>query len=258
MSNNFILFFLLSLLFSGLIFSLTVFLAYLPKTKQYLWSVTAFGSGVLLSLIVFDFLPHALESDKLSSTLIFILLGFAVNAFSEMVWLPRVKFLNRFWPKSPDLCHEKEHIHYHFMPSATGCSALACLMLCAFFDGLRLASATLLDLETAIIMGFGLLFHLIPESVTVISIGLSAGFSKKTLLKISLLFCASFLLGYQALFVLSLMEVLKTAILPFAGGLFLYVSCIHLIPMIFKLKLLKPFFIGMIFCFAMWFCAKLI
>ena len=233
-----------------LILSLTVFFVYRQNTKKHIKLWTAFGSGILLSLVVFDFLPHALESANYLS-FIFIAIGFAVNAFSEMVLLPRIKFLNRFWPKSPDSCHDhaKEHLHYHFMPSTAGCSALACLILCAFFDGLRLASSVLIDLKTAITMGVGLLFHLIPESVTVLSIGLSAGFSKKTLFKISLLFCASFLVGYQALVGLSHVEMASKAIMPFAVGLLLYVSCVHLVPMTFKLKLLKPFFIGTSVCF---------
>ena len=253
MSDNFILFFLLSLGFIALIFSLTVFFVYRQSTKTYFWPVSAFGSGILLCLIVFDFLPHALEDTRIDLALLFIGMGFAVNAFSEIILLPRIQFLNRFWPKSPGACSGKEHIHHHLMPSGTGCSALACLMLCAFFDGLRLASATS-DLKTAITMGIGLLFHIIPESVTVLSIGLSAGFSRKSLIKISGLFCAAFLVGYQALFLLSHIAPLKKAILPFAGGLFLYVSCVHLIPMIFKRSQnqsehkVKPFIMGICFC----------
>ena len=262
-------------MYCSLILALTAFFIH-QKTKRSIWSITAFGSGVLIVLILFDFLPHVWEEsthdlmvcqDVLTGTcvfesstwpwgrlglmLLFILAGFLVNAFSEMVLLPRIQFLNKLWPAPQKPCHEKEHIHYHLLPTSTGCSAVACLFLCAFFDGFRLASSALLDFQTALKMGLGLLFHLIPESVTVLSIGLSAGFSKKALLKMSLLFCGSLLLGYQAVFGLSHVGFLKMMIFPFAVGLFLYVSCIHLIPMAFKLKQKKALLIGMLFCFAL-------
>ena len=230
------------------------------KTKKPLWPITAFGSGVLLPLILWDFLPHALEESKYTwySALLFILIGFLVNAFSEIVLLPRVKFLHRLWP-APYGGAQDQHIHYHFLPTSTGCSALACLILCAFFDGLRLAGATMLDFKTALIMGLSLLFHLLPESVAVLGIGLAAGFSKKALVRIILLFCFAFLLGYQVLFLLSQIKVGQAFLLFFASGLFLYVSCIHLIPIIFKLKQTRSFFMGFVLCsIILWTCKAIV
>ncbi len=265
--SNFILFFSLSLGYSALILALTMFFIH-RQTKKPLWPITAFGSGALLPLILLDFLPHALEADAWHSALLLILTGFLVNAFSEMVLLPRVQFLHRLWPTPQKACQE-EHMHYHFqpagsrllpvgsrllpvgsrlLPSSTGCSAVACLILCAFFDGLRLAGATMLDFKTALVMGLSLLFHLLPESVAVLGIGLSAGLSKKALVRMILLFCFAFLLGYQALFLLSHIEAGQAFLLPFACGLFLYVSCVHLIPITFKLRQIRPFFMGLVLC----------
>ena len=58
----------------------------------------------------------------------------------------------------------------------------------------------MIDTETAVLMSIGLLFHLLPESVTVVGIGLSSGFSRKSLLNIIFIFCLAFLGGYQVFF----------------------------------------------------------
>jgi len=203
-----------------------------------------------LNLIFFDFLPHTLSTGNknLYSNIIMIIVGLLVNAFSEIGILPRMKFLNRLLPVKKHDCHqhESEYVHYHLIPSSVGCSAVGCLILCAFFDGIRLASTLLIDMKTTIMVSIGLLFHLIPESVTVIGIGLSSGLSRKSLYRIVLLFCLTFLLGYHAFFLLSHIEYLQNSIISFASGLFLYICFVHLIPMVFKCKTKKWFFAGAI------------
>ena len=224
------------------------------KIKFNLQNVVALGAGVLAILVLFDFLPYALNTtNALYKSIILILAGFLVNALSEIGIIPRLKFLNRLLPNKKHDCHQhdSEHVHYHLMSSSVGCSAVGCLILCAFFDGIRFASTVFIGVETAIMMSVGLLFHLLPESVTVIGIGLSSGFSRKSLLRIILVFCLAFLGGYQVFFLLSHIQSLHSFVLPFALGLFIYLCCVHFIPMVIKLKKKKWFCIGAGLCFAL-------
>ena len=247
MSDNFIVFFLLSLLYCVAILCLTYFFIY-KKIKIQIQSVATFGAGVLCVMVLFEFLPHSFSAEKnIYKNIIFVLCGFLVNAFAEIGLLPYTKFLNRLLPLKKHDCHQhdSEHTHYHLLPVSVGCSAVGCFILCAFFDGIRLASSLLINMETAIMMSIGLLFHLLPESVAVLGIGLSSGFSRRFLFGIITFFCLAFLGGYYMSFLVSYVNTLQNFILPFASGLFLYVCIVHFIPMIIKFKIKKWFFIGM-------------
>ncbi len=245
MPSHFIIFSLFSLLYFLAILCLTYFFIY-KKVKLHLHHIIAVGAGILITLVFFDFLPHSLDTGIRWYNIIIILAGFLVNAFAEIVILPRIKFLNRLLPDKQHDCHQhdSEHTHYHLIPSSAGCSVVSCLILCAFFDGARLASALFIDVETAIMMGIGLLFHLLPECIAVVGIGLSSGFSRKFLLSIPMVFCFAFLGGYHIFFLLSYIPNLQTLFLPFASGLFLYVCFVHFIPIVIKFKKTFWFFIG--------------
>ena len=228
------------------VIGMTCFFIY-KKTELPVKHIVAFGAGILFIFIFFDLFPHIFQEDiEVSKTVIFVLAGFLVNAFSEIYILPKLKFLNRILPAKKHDCreHDLEYVHYHLLPAGTGCSAMACFILCAFFDGLRLAGAFITDIKTAVIMSIGLLLHLLPESVTVVGIGLSSGFSRKSVVKIISLFCLAFLGGCHAFFLFSYIEYLHSFVLPFATGLFLYVCFVHLVPLVIKLKVKKWFFAG--------------
>ena len=252
MLDNFITFFLLSLSYCVIILCLTYFFIY-KKIKYPLQNIVAFGAGVLSILIVTEFLPHIFTTENnIYKSISFMLAGLLVNAFAEIFILPRMKFLNKLLPAEKHNCdqHSFQHTHYHLIPSSVvGCSAVACFILCAFFDGIRFATALMIDTEAAVLMSIGLLFHLLPESVTVVGIGFYSGFSRKSLLKIIFIFCFAFLGGYQVFFLLSHVEHLQHFVLCFSSGLFMYICLIHLIPMVIKLKIKRWFFIGASFSF---------
>ena len=250
MFSHFIVFFLISFIYCIAILLLTYFFIY-KKIAFHLNHIIAFGTGFLIIFLFFDFLPHSFSKEMNVSNIMIMVMGFLVNIFSELVILPRMKFLNKLLPDKKEDCdqHHLNHTHYHLIPSSTACSAIACLILCAFFDGIRLASAVLIDIKTAIMMSVGLLFHLLPESITVLGIGFSSGFSRKSLVGIILVFCFAFLGGYHIFFLLSYIEQLESFILPFASGLFLYVCFIHLVPIVIKFKVKKWFVMGAVLCF---------
>ena len=251
MLNHFIIFFFLSLLYCFIILFLAYFLIY-KKIKLNPQSIVSFSAGTIIVLVLFEFLPHSLDMyNNIYNSVIFILVGFLFNAFVEVIILPRIKFLNKLLPKEKQDCqeHDSQHIHHHLIPSAACCSVAGCLILCAFFDGIRFASFSLIQLETAIIMSIGLLFHLIPESVAVIGVGLSSQLPRKSLLRITIAFCLAFLTGYQLFFLLSHVKYLQNFLLPFVSGLFIYICFVHFIPMVIKVKTKRWFLMSAGFCF---------
>ena len=251
MLNNFTIFFFLSFLYCGFILCLAYFLIY-KKIKLNPQNIVSFSAGTIIVLVLFEYLPHSLDMhNNIYNSVIFILVGFLTNAFAEVVILPRIKFLNKLLPKEKHDCqqHDSQHIHHHLIPSSAGCSIAGCLILCAFFDGIRFASSLLIHVEAAIIIGIGLLFHLIPESVAVIGVGLSAKLSRKSLLRITIAFCLAFLAGYQLFFLLSHMKYLQSFLLPFVSGLFIYICFVHFIPMVIKMKTKRWFILSAGLCF---------
>ena len=251
MLNHFIIFFFLSLLYCFIILFLAYFLIY-KKIKINSQSIVSFSAGTIIVLVFFEFLPHSLDMhNNIYKSVIFILIGFLVNALAEVVILPRIKFLNKLLPKEKHDCqeHDSQHVHHHLIPSSACCSVAGCLILCAFFDGIRFASTVLINMEAAIIMSVGLLLHLIPESVAVIGAGLSSQLSRKSIWRITIAFCLAFLTGYQLFFLLSHVKYLQSFLLPFVSGLFIYICFVHFIPMIIKVKAKKWFFISAGLCF---------
>ncbi len=246
MSDNFLFFSVLSFAYCFVVLTLTGFFIY-KKKQLNLSRAVALSAGVIVILAVFEFLPHSLSAGAGWRSLIIISIGFLVNAFAEIIILSNTKFLNRLLPAGTHDCHQhdSEHTHFHLVPSSAGCSVVSCLVLCAFFDGTRLAGALLIDIKTAFIMSIGLLFHLLPESLAVAGIGLSSGFSRKFLLILSLIFCLAFLAGYHLFFLLSRVAGGALSFFqPFAAGLFLYVCFVHFFPIVIKFKVKRWFLIG--------------
>jgi zinc transporter ZupT len=137
------------------------------------------------------------------------------------------------------LVHLFEHTlapHFHFgeehhddvmVNPAVGISALVGLSIHTFFDGVSIASGFLVSLPLGLLIFFAVVLHKIPEGVTVASIALASGHSKRAALS------ASFLLGGATLAgVLAMHQVAGTVAyaLPLSTGVTLYVAASDLIP----------------------------
>jgi len=228
--------FLISILHFSILLLVTYFVVQ-KKIACNFKNVTAFGAGFLSVLVVFEFLPHALESHHhLLTSILLICLGFVVNALFEIMVLPRLGFLHRLVPEKEHHHHPHEHAHHHVLPFSTGCSVMGCFILCAFFDGIRLNSSILISPQTTLLVSLGLLLHLLPESIMVVGIGWSSGLSHKALMGVAALFCLSFLLGSVSFLFLNNWHAMEHVILAFASGLFLYMCLVHLIPVAITLK----------------------
>ncbi len=260
-----------SLLYCLFILCVTYFFIY-KNFKLNIQKIIGFGAGFLSALVLLEFLPHTFgyplehvdnvrldnvehlqnfkHSPSLMVRVLLLMCGFLINGFCERLILPKLKFFDQFLPQEKHDCrqHDSTHIHHHLLPSALSCSAMGCFILCAFFDGIRLNSGFLINSQTAVLISIGLLFHLLPESITIVGIGLSSGFSRKALTHIIALFCTSFMAGSLSFLILTKLQTLEVIILSLASGLFIYVCAIHLIPATIKTKHIKWFVIGFLSC----------
>ncbi len=239
-----------SFLYCTIIFLVSLWLVRQEK-RWNLYAVASFSTGSLTALILLSLLPHSLGGGyPLYLGIIFMTSGFLFNMLSEFWILPRMKMFHHFFSKKKKVnSHSCQHIHYHLLPSSVGSPVMACFILCAFFDGIRLMSSFSITIQTAVLASLSLLFHLLPESVSVIGLGLSSGFSRKNLIKIIVAFYISFFAGAMSFFFFSHIDTFKHVVIPFASGLFLYVCFVHLIPLSIKMKQKKCFVAGIVFCF---------
>jgi zinc transporter ZupT len=137
------------------------------------------------------------------------------------------------------LVHFFEHTvapHFHFgeeshsevmMNPAVGFSALAGLSIHTFFDGVSIASGFLVSLPLGLLIFCAVILHKIPEGVTVASIALASGRSKRGALTASVILAAATLAGVLG------MNYFAGAVgyaLPLSTGVTLYVAATDLLP----------------------------
>jgi zinc transporter ZupT len=137
------------------------------------------------------------------------------------------------------LVHFFEHTvapHFHFgeerhdevmMNPAVGFSALAGLSIHTFFDGVSIASGFLVSLPLGLLIFCAVILHKIPEGVTVASIALASGRSKRQALTASVILAAATLAGVLG------MNYFSGAVsyaLPLSTGVTLYVAATDLLP----------------------------
>jgi ZIP family zinc transporter/zinc and cadmium transporter len=137
------------------------------------------------------------------------------------------------------LVHFFEHTvapHFHFgeeshrevmMNPAVGFSALAGLSIHTFFDGVSIASGFLVSLPLGLLIFCAVILHKIPEGVTVASIALASGRTKRGALAASAILAAATLAGVLG------MNYFAAAVayaLPVSTGVTLYVAATDLLP----------------------------
>ena len=213
--------------------------------------MAALSSGLLISLVFIDFLPHALLKGGSAaafsiaslSALIFVL-------FIEARLIPNLKFLNRFLDgggeASSECSHYHQHHHHPFShPSSSSglFSAMGCLLICAFFDGLRLASSILIHQEAFGVSALAVFFHIIPEGAAVMGLSQSSKLSHRYFPQV--LFCSFLALGIIVTGILRL-QFSPSIILSFSAVTILYVSFVHLLPIAFSKGNQKWFLLSLV------------
>ncbi|MGH2567948.1 MAG: ZIP family metal transporter, partial [Bacteroidota bacterium] len=151
--------------------------------------------------------------------------------------------------------HFGEETHAHVMVSkVASVSAFTGLLVHAFFDGFSISVGMQFDFLLGLLVFFGVLLHKVPEGLTIGSIMLAGGHSRKAVLLSAVGIGAATVLGTCSIFVLTAVsrELLGIAFAVSAGAA-VYVGASDLIPEINKSdNRIPPFivFLGMMLFYA--------
>ena len=156
-----------------------------------------------------------------------ILAGILAQGLAEVYLAPRLKFLDRLIEGGQ--ARPCRHGHSHLLSPSAVCSTAGCLVICSFFDGVRLFAGLSLKGPAAAMTGIALFFHLLAEAGMATAVGLSAGLKKKVLLALISILSGSLLLG-MVLAKSFLAHINLQGMMAFSGGVFVYVCFIHMLP----------------------------
>ena len=203
-------------------------------TEDKLCALIALGTGLLIGVAFIEFLPISLASP--SNGPLLVIAGLFFILFVETYIAPRLNFLegqncDHDHSKAHDLKHRKAHSHqHHFISHQAACSAVGCLIVCSFFDGLQMMAAFQIDAGTGWLVSLGLLFHVLPDGVLAAGIALAGGMSRKNAIWVSWITGIALVAGAGFSSALAKWAGGVEVVLPFAAGVLVYVTLIHLLP----------------------------
>jgi zinc transporter ZupT len=144
-----------------------------------------------------------------------------------------------------DHSHEHAHLHRHTHMEVLGtgevCSAIACFMICSFFDGIALSSVQAVDRNLGVLMVIGVVLHLLPEGVLSGAMALAGGASLKSAKKVLLFIGGSFVVGSLIPYFITGFE---NTFLAISSGILIFVTLVQLLPTALKLRF-APAWIGL-------------
>jgi zinc transporter ZupT len=173
----------------------------------------SFGAGFMLAVVFQGMLPHALEVD-LQVGAVGVLAGYLLVHLTQHVLTPHFHF--------------GEETHDHAMVGRwVGITALLGLLLHTFFDGVAIATGHAVESRLGLLIFSGIFLHKIPEGVTVASIMLASGNSRRAVLGgvgvLGVFTVLGVLLAQE-------LEGLRQHGLALSAGVTLYVAASNLIP----------------------------
>lgn len=219
-------------------------------TPARLRGIMALGAGFLVALVLLELLPASIEQAGGEAHGVFgLVLAAAAAVFAFDRWIaPRLSFLDI--SEDVDGCahhHDYPHDHGHdhgdghgphadhahaacghpILGHGAACSALGCLAVCTFFDGVALSASFAAGSSLGWLVMVGLILHLLPEGILAASVTLAAGASKRMARRAVLIVGVALLLGALMPF---MMGPLVPLALPIAAGILLFVALAQLIP----------------------------
>lgn len=175
--------------------------------------IIAFGAGYILAAALVSLLPESLE--LIATAPLWVLAGYALAHLFEHT------FTSHF--------HFGEEIHHeHAIAPGVSTTALVGLSLHAFFDGVAISSGFLVTPALGVLIALAVVLHKVPEGVTISSLMLAAGRSRRSARQAALLLAAATLAGAALMSVLG--EGLKGVGLALSCGIALYVAATDLMP----------------------------
>jgi zinc transporter ZupT len=177
-----------------------------------------FGAGFMLAVALLAMLPHTAADGRISG--LGILAGYMLVHVTQHVLTPHFHF-------------GVETHHEAMIDRSVGTAALVGLLLHTFFDGVAIASAFDVGPTLGIVVFMAVFVHKVPEGVTIASIMLVSGSSKRRALFGVTLLGLSTVAGVM---LTSVLAPLATHGLAISAGVTLYVAASNLMPEVQKEK----------------------
>jgi len=177
----------------------------------------ALGAGFLLALVFTELIPRSVETLGATAGLM-VILGFATIHFFEHTVVGHLHF--------------GEEVHQEVMVSReASVSAFSGLFVHAFFDGLSISAGMQFEFFVGLLIFCAILLHKVPEGLTIASIMLTAGYSRRTVLLSSLGIGAATMIGVLMILIFANVDVKVTGVaFAFSAGAAAYVGASDLIP----------------------------
>jgi ZIP family zinc transporter/zinc and cadmium transporter len=169
----------------------------------------AFGAGFMLAVAVLGVLPEVLKQG--AGGAVYVLGGYLAVHLAQHVLVP--------------------HFHFgeetHRLSRSAGVSAVLGLTLHTFFDGVAIASGFLVSGRLGILLFLAVLLHKLPEGVTVASVMVAVGGSRRRAVGAAAVLGAATILGVV---LTDLVGALARHGLALSAGVTLYVAASNLVP----------------------------
>lgn len=214
----------------------------LALKKEFLMKIVivlvAFAAGALLSVSIFDLLPEALE---VNLGTLYIVLGIITFFIVErFVGWHHSHHREDIDPNMPDHHHDhkKPFVYTNLMAEAVH----------NFIDGTLIAVSFLVSIPLGISVTIAVAIHEIPQEIGDFAILIHGGLKiNKALLYNFIVAIFAVLGGILTFYLIGAIETLKPILLGIAGGGFLYIALVNLLPEIHKEKNWKKSVVQFIF-----------
>ncbi|HEU4928200.1 MAG TPA: ZIP family metal transporter [Candidatus Krumholzibacteria bacterium] len=182
-------------------------------SKRQLSLLIGFGAGYILAAALVSLLPESIE--LVSSAPLWILMGYALAHLFEHTFTTHFHF------------GEETHAE-HFVAPHVSTTALIGLSLHAFFDGVAISSGFLVTPTLGVLIALAVVLHKIPEGVTISSLMLAAGRTRRSAREAAALLAVATLMGAACMSAVG--EEMKGIGLALSCGIALYVAATDLMP----------------------------
>jgi len=180
--------------------------------ERRLHHLIAFGAGYMLAATFVSMMPESFELSARAP--IWILVGYALAHLFEHTFTSHFHF------------GEETH-HEHAIRSGVSVSALVGLGLHSVFDGVAISTGFLVSVPLGLFIALAVILHKIPEGVTIASVVLAAGQSRRRALGAAGILAVATLVGAL---VMNQLSAYKGPALAISCGIALYVAATDLIP----------------------------
>lgn len=200
----------------------------LRENRQALKFLVALGAGFLLAVTFIEILPRTLAiwlvnktpnahtEETLVMPFLLLLAGYLLVHFFEQVLTPHIHFAeNKTAVLEPSVAY----------------TAVAGMLFHAFFDGIAIAAATVVNLSAGVLVFLAIALHKLPEGFTAASLVLASGQTKERAVLTSGAVGLTTFAGVAIFAMLGDATIVAVPYLfPIAAGVALYVAASELIP----------------------------